>query len=88
MYPGGYTCLVTSPRTAEFDSLESQHEEDDSSVRRRAYALRQKLEEVYAKELTDAPIRIDVPKGSYVPRFIPRFAIREERVECRAGAQA
>ena len=44
--------------------------------------------EVYAKELTDAPIRIDVPKGSYVPRFIPRFAIREERVECRAGAQA
>ena len=46
--------------------------EDDSSVRRRAYALRQKLEEVYAKELTRAPIRIDVPKGSYVPRFIPR----------------
>ena len=30
--------------------------EDDSSVRRRAYALRQKLDEVYAKELTDAPI--------------------------------
>src|SRR5918993_2921465 len=45
--------------------------EDDSSVRRRAYALRQKLDEVYAKELTDAPIRIDVPKGSYVPRFTP-----------------
>ena len=43
--------------------------DDDSSVRRRAYALRQKLDEVYAKELTDARIRIDVPKGSYVPRF-------------------
>ena len=28
--------------------------EDDSSVRRRAYALRQKLDEVYAKELADA----------------------------------
>jgi hypothetical protein len=39
-------------------------------VRRRAYALRQKLDEVYAKELTAARIRIDVPKGSYVPRFI------------------
>ena len=45
--------------------------EDDSSVRRRAYALRQKLDEVYAKELTEARIRIDVPKGSYVPRFTP-----------------
>ena len=44
--------------------------DDDSSVRRRAYALRQKLDQVYAKELTAARIRIDVPKGSYVPRFI------------------
>src|SRR4029453_14615033 len=43
--------------------------EDDSSVRRRAYALRQKLDEVYAKELTDARIRIDVTTGSYVPRL-------------------
>src|SRR5918993_3028850 len=43
--------------------------EDDSSVRRRAYAMRQKLQEVYAKELIDARVRIEVPKGSYVPRF-------------------
>lgn len=62
--------------------------EDDSSVRRRAYALRQKLEEVYAKELTEAPIRIDVPKGSYVPRFIARAARREEAVECHSSAPA
>jgi hypothetical protein len=62
--------------------------EDDSSVRRRAYALRQKLDEVYAKELADAPIRIDVPKGSYVPRFIPRYAHCEEVIECRPGARA
>src|ERR687897_2648552 len=44
--------------------------DSDSSVRRRAYALRQKLESVYAKELTDARIRIEVPKGSYVPRYV------------------
>ena len=44
--------------------------EEDSSVRRRAYALRQKLDEVYATELADANVRIDVPKGGYVPRFI------------------
>jgi hypothetical protein len=50
--------------------------EDDSSVRRRAYALRRKLEEVYARELTDASVRIDVPKGSYVPRFLPVVSAR------------
>jgi hypothetical protein len=62
--------------------------DDDSSVRRRAYALRQKLDEVYAKELVDAPIRIDVPKGSYVPRFTVVFASREQEVECRRSAVA
>ncbi len=45
--------------------------DDDSSVRRRAYALRQKLDFVYATELAAAPIRIEVPKGSYVPVFVP-----------------
>jgi hypothetical protein len=44
--------------------------DSDSSVRRRAYALRQKLESVYANELTNARIRIEVPKGSYVPRYV------------------
>jgi hypothetical protein len=44
--------------------------DSDSSVRRRAYALRQKLACVYANELTEARIRIEVPKGSYVPRYV------------------
>lgn len=61
--------------------------EDNSSVRRLAYALRQKLEEVYAKELTQARIRIDVPKGSYVPRFSLAYA-RHEEVECRPRSVA
>ena len=62
--------------------------EDDSSVRRRAYALRQKLDEVYAKELTEARIRIDVPKGSYVPRFtsVPTDSPTHV-VECHLGAR-
>jgi hypothetical protein len=63
--------------------------DDDSSVRRRAYALRQKLQEVYAKELTGARVRIDVPKGSYVPRFTSmqaRDITASEEVECRRGA--
>ncbi|HSL22427.1 MAG TPA: hypothetical protein VK886_12905 [Vicinamibacterales bacterium] len=44
--------------------------DDDSSVRRRAYALRQKLESVYATELSGSRVRIEVPKGSYAPRFV------------------
>jgi hypothetical protein len=45
--------------------------EDDSRVRRRAVALRHKLQCVYANELARATVRIEVPKGSYVPRFVP-----------------
>ena len=44
--------------------------DSDSSVRRRAYALRQKLESVYSKELTDARIRIEVTTGGYVTRYV------------------
>src|SRR6202049_768891 len=43
---------------------------EDSAVRNRAHALRVKLEELYTKELPDAPIRIDFFKGSYRPHFI------------------
>ena len=42
----------------------------DSSVRRRAHALRHKLDEVYSTELSGARLRIHLPKGSYVPRFM------------------
>ena len=53
--------------------------DEDSSVRRRAYALRRKLDEVYAHELAHAPIRIVVPKGSYVPFFISNTPSEVER---------
>ena len=43
---------------------------EDSAVRNRAHALRVKLEELYTKELRDAPIRIDFFKGSYRPHFV------------------
>jgi len=41
----------------------------DSSVRRRAFELRHKLEEAYAGELAASPVLIELPKGSYVPSF-------------------
>lgn len=42
---------------------------DDSIVRNRAYAVRKKLDEYYASEAPEAPVRIVLPKGNYVPRF-------------------
>jgi len=43
---------------------------EDSSVRSRAYELRRKLEKFYATEATGASIRIEIPRGSYIPRFV------------------
>lgn len=43
---------------------------EDSIVRTRAHALRAKLEQLYAEELPDAPVRIELFKGSYRPHFI------------------
>jgi hypothetical protein len=42
----------------------------DSSVRSRAYDLRQKLKKFYSLEATEEPVRIEIEKGAYVPRFV------------------
>ena len=57
-------------RPAEFSPLE------DSSVRSRAHELRQRLEKYYALEAPAAPVRVELRKGSYIPRF--HFAPLEE----------
>src|SRR6266568_8049174 len=47
---------------------------DDSSVRNRAYELRQRLEKYYTQEQPNAPVRIEIPRGGYVPAFVRRHA--------------
>jgi hypothetical protein len=42
---------------------------EDSIVRRQALTLRQKLQEYYAAEGRDHPVRIELPVGRYVPVF-------------------
>ncbi len=42
---------------------------DDSSVRNRAYELRQRLEKFYTQEQPRAAIRIAIPRGGYVPYY-------------------
>jgi hypothetical protein len=46
----------------------------DSSVRSRAYELRQRLERYYENEAPDARIKIELPKGSYQPLFVDAAA--------------
>lgn len=43
---------------------------EDSSVRRTAYELRQKLQKYYEGEGREAVVRVELPKGSYTPRFV------------------
>jgi hypothetical protein len=47
---------------------------DDSSVRNRAYELRQRLEKYYVTEQPHAPVRIEIPRGGYVPAFLRHAA--------------
>ena len=43
---------------------------EDSSVRTRAYELRQKLQRLYATELLDEPVHIVIAKGAYTPQYM------------------
>jgi hypothetical protein len=53
---------------------------EDSSVRSRAYELRNKLKSYYGDEAPEDPIQIEIDKGAYVPRFQRRGAtVQAER---------
>jgi hypothetical protein len=43
---------------------------EDSSVRTRAYELRQKLQKLYALELPHEPVHILIAKGTYTPQYM------------------
>jgi hypothetical protein len=61
---------------------------DDSAVRNRAFALRKKLQEFYERENPDAPIRIELHKGSYCPRFVEGPALEKSNVNGVSTSQA
>ncbi|HVZ32125.1 MAG TPA: hypothetical protein VG963_06860, partial [Polyangiaceae bacterium] len=55
---------------------------EDSCVRSRAYELRAKLRAYYDAEAPDDPVRIEIDKGGYAPRFSrPESAAREQASE-------
>jgi hypothetical protein len=43
---------------------------EDSTVRVQVYELRRRLREYYAGEGRERPVRIEIPRGGYSPRFI------------------
>src|SRR5712692_3499375 len=57
-------CIQALGRPADYTPTE------DASVRRRASDLREKLQEVYATELASSKVRVEMPKGKYIPRFV------------------
>ena len=61
---------------------------DDSSVRTRAHALRQKLHEYYEVEESEAAVRIDIAKGSYYPHFLLREPDLDNGLEVVAEPEA
>lgn len=52
---------------------------EDAIVRRHAHSMRQKLQEYYATDGIDRPLRIEVPVGRYVPIFRRREEVPVER---------
>ncbi len=61
---------------------------DDSAVRNRAFALRKKLQEFYERENPDAPIRIELHKGSYCPRFVEGATLEKSNLNGASTTQA
>jgi len=62
-------------RAADFDP------QTDSLVRVEAGRLRQKLDAYYAGSGTADPLRISLPKGGYVPRFVARASVEASSSE-------
>lgn len=52
---------------------------EDSIVRSQARLLRQKLEEYFEREGRNEPLRIIVPKGSYVPQFLRASELKDTK---------
>lgn len=55
----------------------------DNIVRVRAHELRERLDKHFSSEGAEEPVIITVPKGSYVPEFIPRKSLALDDQETR-----
>jgi hypothetical protein len=51
----------------------------DGIVRTQASRLRQRLDQYYDQDGAEEPVRVVIPKGGYVPVFVPRHSTEEPR---------
>ena len=70
--------------TEVFGRTEGYHMGEDSIVRSQARFLRQRLDEYYATEGHDEPVRLTIPKGSYVPEFHFREVVESGALKVEA----
>jgi hypothetical protein len=63
---------------------------DDNIVRVRAHELRGRLENYFTSEGSEEPVIINLPRGTYVPEFVPRATLTVERPapQAKSGAPA
>jgi hypothetical protein len=57
----------------------------DSIVRVEAFRLRKRLQQYYENEGAGRPLRIVIPSGQYVPKFLGRHAARSDELEAGNG---
>lgn len=72
--------------TVVFGRPESFDPQKDPIVRIEAARLRRELEHYYLTDGTDDAIVIDIPKGAYVPRFVPRSIATVQNAAALEGA--
>jgi hypothetical protein len=63
--------------TQIFNRAANYNPGEDNIVRSYARLLRKRLDEYFESEGHDEPIRIVIPRGGYVPIFLPRFAAQD-----------
>jgi hypothetical protein len=61
---------------------------EDSCVRSRAYELRNKLSLYYEREAPEDPIRIEIDKGAYIPRFARARSVTDRSSVGQSGPAA
>ena len=60
---------------------------EDNIVRVQVRHLRKKLEDFFNSEGRDEPVLLTIPKGAYVPHFVPRPLVTAAEAESAAGEE-
>lgn len=71
-----------------FGRREQFNRSDDNIVRNYARMLRARIDEYFQSEGKDEPLRLDIPRGGYVPVFTPATPTGDAQIPASAEAEA